>query len=377
MITEMIRILIAFCLISVVSISSASAPRPGTSAQDDTVKAFECGAPPVIDGSDGDGCWDEATWQSIDQVWIPWGGSLDADDFLGRYKVTWSSATDKLYFLVDITDDVLVKGYVFPAGGWPDYDVVEIFIDEDRSGGDHTHDNNAFAYHVTAGNSSRPYEVVDLQQGWNPVDFTDHIDVVIRRDGSRSLWEIALTVYDDSYDPKAASNAVVELSAGKISGLSLAYCDNDDPDENPKTRDNFIGSVAVPSSKYNDHWQNASDFGVLMLLPNQGGSAGVEGDVAVPLSFELLPAYPNPFNPGTTLAFRAPCQCRVTLEICDPLGRLVHRQARACGPGQGAFLWDGRDELGMPVPSGVYLYRLTAMTGRARYGATGKLLRLQ
>jgi hypothetical protein len=57
------------------------------------------------------------------------------------------------------------------------------------------------------------------------------------------------------------------LFDGKVMGLTLAYCDNDKPDVNPKTRDKFFGSVWVPAAAYNDHWMNADYFGIVKLTP--------------------------------------------------------------------------------------------------------------
>ena len=349
-----------------------------TSVQDDTVKALECTTPPAIDGTADDACWEVAKWQTIDQVWIPWGSSISAEDFTGRYKITWSSETDKLYFLVEIIDDVLVKGYQYPAGGWPDYDVVELFIDEDHSGGDHTHNNNAFAYHITAGNDDKPFEVVDLQDGWNPYNFSDHLDCVIKFENGIYTWEIALTVYNENYNPQKTTNPTEELAIGKFSGLSIAYCDNDDPDENPKTRDNFIGSVAVPKSKYNDHWKNASDFGNLLLV------AGGNTDVAQNASnseikkFELAQNYPNPFNPQTTIAFHLAESANVKLIILNLLGQevrtLVEGQ-RASGSHQ--LQWEGRDESGYLVPAGIYFYRLTVNTRGEQFIEIRKMIFIQ
>jgi len=352
-----------------------------TTAQDDTVKAPSCTAPPIIDGSGADACWSEPAWQAIDQVWIPWGGRLEPADYSGRYKVTWSPETGKLYFLVDIIDDVLVKGYTYPASGCHNYDVVEIFIDEDRSGGDHTHNNNAFAYHVSAGNSQRDYEVIDLQQGWDPYDFSSHLAVVIESDGPRYTWEMALTVYNDRYRAGAADNPVVELSAGKIMGLSLAYCDNDDPDEEPKTRDNFIGSVPVPSSKYNDHWQDASDFGVLRLVPSGGGmsvdessEATMDQSAAGPQAFRLGANYPNPFNSSTLIPVTVLDAGELRLEIFDALGRRVSRQTLFAAAGSNVLSWDGCGQGGAAAPSGLYFYRVVLSTGDSRRTGLGKML---
>lgn len=86
-------------------------------SQDDTVQAKECRVPPVIDGKAEDACWANAAWQTIDQVWIPWGAAMSAADFSGRYKASWSSETDRIYFLVKVVDDVLVDGYKYPMDG--------------------------------------------------------------------------------------------------------------------------------------------------------------------------------------------------------------------------------------------------------------------
>ena len=69
--------------------------------------------------------------------------------------------------------------------------------------------------------------------------------------------------------------------------------------------------------------------------------------------------YPNPFNPVTVLSFTIDREEHVTLAVYDISGRLVRtlvdRRMRA---GAYAEEWDGRDQNGNPVASGVYLYRL-------------------
>jgi len=229
--------------------------------------AKEASSVPVIDGKALDKCWEEAEWYQIDQVWIPWGGNMDPADFSGRFKVCWSSVTDRIYFLVEITDDVLVDGYKYPMPQYHNWDVVEIFFDEDASGGDHTLNQNAFAYHISCGNENTEFEAMDLTAGWKAMNYSSHLDCVIEQDEEdRYIWEISMTVYNDNYNPNRSSNPTEQLVAGKVSGLSLAYCDNDDPSENPKMRDNFIGTIYVPKANFNDHWQNADWFGRLKLV---------------------------------------------------------------------------------------------------------------
>jgi hypothetical protein len=76
---------------------------------------------------------------------------------------------------------------------------------------------------------------------------------------------------------------------------------------------------------------------------------------------ELVQNYPNPFNPATTIRFSIGQASHVTLAIYDIEGRLVATIVdRQMGPGTYAEEWNGRDNHGTPVASGVYLYRLTA-----------------
>lgn len=75
----------------------------------------------------------------------------------------------------------------------------------------------------------------------------------------------------------------------------------------------------------------------------------------------LYPNHPNPFNPSTTIRFEVASRGRMSLRIYDVRGALVRTLfdgTRDAGPGSEA--WDGRDDAGRVVSSGVYLYRLNA-----------------
>lgn len=79
-----------------------------------------------------------------------------------------------------------------------------------------------------------------------------------------------------------------------------------------------------------------------------------------------LEAYPNPFNPRTTLHFALPRAARVELVIYDPRGRRVRELfAGELGAGDHRFVWDGRDDGGRGTATGVYLAQLRA-AGAAR-----------
>jgi hypothetical protein len=77
---------------------------------------------------------------------------------------------------------------------------------------------------------------------------------------------------------------------------------------------------------------------------------------------ELLPAYPNPFNPSTTVRFSLPAAASVELVITDLRGLHVRTLvAGRLGAGEHRATWNGLDASGQPVASGVYLASLRAL----------------
>ena len=87
----------------------------------------------------------------------------------------------------------------------------------------------------------------------------------------------------------------------------------------------------------------------------------VEESPGIPASFALHPAYPNPFNPSTTLRYDLPEQAHARLVVYDLLGRKVKTLLEGVeGPGYEAVVWDGTDQAGRPISSGVYLIRIRA-----------------
>ena len=94
----------------------------------------------------------------------------------------------------------------------------------------------------------------------------------------------------------------------------------------------------------------------------------------IPLDFRLAQNYPNPFNSATVIRFGIPTPGAVLIEIFDLLGRrvLTQRTERLI-TGFHQFVWDGRDAAGRELPSGVYVYRLSA--GKQARAAKMVLLR--
>ncbi len=98
-------------------------------------------------------------------------------------------------------------------------------------------------------------------------------------------------------------------------------------------------------------------------------------EVPVPAAFSLEPNYPNPFNPRTTLSFQLQRDVRVSLDIYNARGQRVRTLlTNIMKPaGRHQIVWDGRDDRGRKLASGVYVYRLRV--GKATQARRMLLLR--
>jgi hypothetical protein len=100
-------------------------------------------------------------------------------------------------------------------------------------------------------------------------------------------------------------------------------------------------------------------------------SVGVEGsdDLPVANGAELGVNYPNPFSETTTIEFElgdVGADVRTTLTVFDLTGRMVRTLVDATlSPGTYSASWDGRDESGSRVASGLYFYRVRTGTSSA------------
>jgi len=96
-------------------------------------------------------------------------------------------------------------------------------------------------------------------------------------------------------------------------------------------------------------------------------------EILDPDRFYLSQNYPNPFNPETRITVSIPeGMDRATLEIFNLLGEKIKQFELPAG-GTNSLLWDGKDEQGTVLPSGLYLYKLTA----GEYSETKKMLLLR
>jgi len=82
---------------------------------------------------------------------------------------------------------------------------------------------------------------------------------------------------------------------------------------------------------------------------------------AIPKEFDLKQNYPNPFNPVTTISYSLPKAAAVSLQIYDVVGRMVYdNNLKDKLPGEYKVTWNGTNQQGNKVGSGVYFYRIVA-----------------
>ncbi len=134
--------------------------------------------------------------------------------------------------------------------------------------------------------------------------------------------------------------------------------------------------ASIPVTIYIDNGNDGTIDDSLMVKNQLTGIDDFENgnDGELPGNFVLAENYPNPFNPQTTLRFGMPFASRVTLAVYDILGRRVATLVDGIREaGWHEVVWNGQDERGAMLASGVYLYRFQA----GDVARTGKMVLLR
>ncbi|MBN1352069.1 T9SS type A sorting domain-containing protein [candidate division KSB1 bacterium] len=123
----------------------------------------------------------------------------------------------------------------------------------------------------------------------------------------------------------------------------------------------------------NDGISTLAEFAVL----KNSTRANELSDSIVPSEFRLLQNYPNPFNPETTIEFHLPQLAEVSLAIYDLRGQLVRTLAASSRQaGCHRIAWDGRNDAGQIVVSGIYYYRIIARVPDSEHTAFSQIKKM-
>ncbi len=156
-------------------------------------------------------------------------------------------------------------------------------------------------------------------------------------------------------DDKLVGSYVMKQD-GKF-GFMPIYGDDNQTDyvDGMKSGDDFYLTVDGVETTEQFTWTTSGD-----KLEIKGLTAKTTSGT-IPTSFGLHQNYPNPFNPSTTINFDMPVTGQVKIEIFNLLGQLIATPFDEVAPaGQQSVIWDGQNDNGETVSSGIYFYRLTA-----------------
>jgi len=119
--------------------------------------------------------------------------------------------------------------------------------------------------------------------------------------------------------------------------------------------DDEIAIVGTPL--HDDNFENSGSAYVY-----SGFVTGIDEEISdVPTTFSLEQNYPNPFNPTTTIKYDLPKDSKVVLSIYNLLGQEIRTLVNGTETaGRKAVVWNGKNDAGKTVGSGVYVYRLEA-----------------
>jgi hypothetical protein len=178
------------------------------------------------------------------------------------------------------------------------------------------------------------------------------VPVLIRRftagdaDGSVSLaWEVYADEHLDGY---LVYREAVAMDAGAVLLTPRAL--------DPRSR-GWTDATALPGQRYR--------YTLVALGRESGRVVSAPAEITIRAAAARLEQnHPNPFNPATTIEWNVASAGRIALRVYGVDGRLVRTLVDGAVPaGRGGVVWDGRDDAGRAVASGVYFYRLRSGTG--------------
>ncbi|MBA4313158.1 MAG: hypothetical protein C0417_11075 [Chlorobiaceae bacterium] len=119
-----------------------------------------------------------------------------------------------------------------------------------------------------------------------------------------------------------------------------------DVDNDGKSEFCFVGKYSGESSK-------------LYILQSSDGTSVYETK-QFPIQSQVSQNYPNPFNPSTTIEYSTPIKTEVQVNIFNEIGQLVRNLYNGVvESGNYSLSWDGKDNNGLSLSSGIYFYQVT------------------
>ena len=213
-----------------------------------------------VDGDLSDWGWLAPIFSTSEEVpFARW--DVSRDDFDMEAWVAWSPETNMLYHAIKVTDDKLLTLPIEqPHKVWR-YDVLEIFVDADHSGGSYRRQGEDsrgaqqyYLYLQPEGSAHLGLFGPEGELGWSLKP--PYALYAARYDGKAIYYEVAMRLWD-WLGTSPQESRLHQLKAGEVIGWKITAKDRDDESEAP------IGCTLRPL----DAWENADNFAELMLVP--------------------------------------------------------------------------------------------------------------
>lgn len=306
------------------------------------------------------------------------GDGLGADDDTDLSAIFWSGYDDTyFYFYVEVKDDIVFVNNNTPYQN----DNVEVKFDPDPS----IADVQPIAHRMTAlgeddaddaagvDNIYDDHNMYDLDG--NAVDYVGVIDEDFARketdDGYVVEWRVPL-------DWQNSNNSILVRGEGEIFGMVINIADNDATEredmiqwssgmEDAAWSDaELLGSVTYLADgklKYeaiSEQTGDVNDSAYVWYYP-EGLSVESLQLSDIPAAFSLDQNYPNPFNPTTKIRYNLNKTDNVSLTVYNISGEVVNNLIanQTISAGTYEVVWNGKNNSGFSVASGMYFYRLT------------------
>ncbi|NUN69149.1 MAG: T9SS type A sorting domain-containing protein [Bacteroidetes bacterium] len=198
-------------------------------------------------------------------------------------------------------------------------------------------------YYNLPGNSAMHYEATDSSHGFG-VGVKHPATIVNDTTAADSGYSAELVIKLDSLGFTKFDSVMVMVNIF-------------DPDGYTGTGTPWGAIGSFHKSWWGSEW--GPEMRVVKFMPDSS-LTGVPGTL-LPVEFALEQNYPNPFNPSTTIQFALPSDASVRLTVYDILGREVRSLVNTdMAAGYHNVAWDGRNNKGTSVASGIYIYRIEA-----------------
>jgi len=319
---------------------------------------------------DPDGFWSIGTTEDASGTYLSYPQDSDGSFFY------WNDGSDPYYYNYETTSPTLQSQAVPYDGSGPVFFMLDLYYPQPYggclSGGTYSEDafivvstDNGASWVVvdstiqTAVTWSGYYAYDDTEASWHTLmyNITPYIEpgifnVGIHYDDCGGNWSSGIGV-DNIYIVQGNENHW--LSWERVSGKIVSG-------------DSMSVSLTMMPQENQNHYEEATLFleggsmfqsvNIEMITDPDNVSTTTNGS---PFVFKLHQSFPNPFNPSTEIVYDIPRKEHVSLVVYDIGGRVVRSLTNEIKEaGSHVVVWGGKNDLGKPVPAGLYIYSIVS-----------------